>query len=165
MKLKDIFFGSLTVSGSLVLHFPFMLISFFLAQYSDKINSIQSLSWLAWLFFRMHLTIVLIFCIYSEIQVHRNLSKLVLFSMIMIYHGSIFYSVSEYAKIFYEDLHNQDGHAEYKDKKFTPYHMKNIIQFWIIIEITIYFSAIIGIAFILCMSSCFKLRLLKPINS
>ena len=77
MKLKDIFFGSLTVSCSLVLHFPFMLISFYMALFSDNINSIPSLNWLTWLFFSVHITIVLIFCIYSEIQVHRNLSKLV----------------------------------------------------------------------------------------
>ena len=43
--------------------------------------------------------------------------------------------------------------------------MKNIIQFWIIIEITVYFAAIIGISFILAMSSCYKLRLLKPITN
>lgn len=165
MKLRDIFFGSLTVSGSLLLHFPFMLIAFFLGLFSDNINDIPSLNWLTWLFFYVHLTIVLIFCIYSDLQVHRIFCKIVTFMMIMFYHGSIFYSISEYAKIFQEDRHNPNSHAEYKDQKFSPYHMKNIIQFWIIIEITVYFAAIICIAFILVMSSCYKLRLLKPITN
>ena len=67
MKLRDIFFGSLTVSSSLILHFPFMVIAFVLALFSDKINEIPSLNSLAWLFFYVHLTIVLIFCIYSDL--------------------------------------------------------------------------------------------------
>ncbi len=43
--------------------------------------------------------------------------------------------------------------------------MKNIIQFWIIIEIAVYFATIICISIILGMSSCCKLRILKPLNN
>ena len=60
-------------------------------------------------------------------------------------------------------MHQMNSHPDYSDAKFNPFHMKNIIQFWIIIEITIYFSSIIYIAFLLGMSSWFKLRLLKSI--
>lgn len=63
MKLKDQLVGPLSVSGSIVIHFPFMVVALFLALISPYVNEIPSLNWLTWLFFFVHLTIVLIFSI------------------------------------------------------------------------------------------------------
>ncbi len=43
--------------------------------------------------------------------------------------------------------------------------MKNIIQFWIVSEITFYVASIICIVIILAMSSCYKLKIMNPIVS
>ena len=43
--------------------------------------------------------------------------------------------------------------------------MKNIIQFWIVSEITIYVASIICIVMILAMSSCYKLKVMNPLTS
>ena len=43
--------------------------------------------------------------------------------------------------------------------------MKNIIQFWIVAEVTIYVASIICVVMILAMSSIFKLKVMKPIES
>jgi hypothetical protein len=60
MKLKDIIFGSFSISLSAILHFPFMLMAFTLAVLSDSINDITTFNSLVWLFFWMHLTIVVV---------------------------------------------------------------------------------------------------------
>ena len=60
MKLKDIIFGSFSISLSTFIHFPFMLMAFTLAVLSDSINDITTFNSLVWLFFWMHLTIVVV---------------------------------------------------------------------------------------------------------
>jgi hypothetical protein len=80
---------------------------------------------------------------------------------------AVFYSITSYATLFKvpKDAPLDEGHPSQPKRILTPFHMKNIIQFWIVAEITFYVASIICIVFILAMSSCSKLKVMKPIES
>jgi hypothetical protein len=80
---------------------------------------------------------------------------------------AVFYSITSYATLFKvpKDAPLDEGHPSQPKRILTPFHMKNIIQFWIVSEITIYVASIICIVMILAMSSCYKLKVMKPLNS
>lgn len=93
--------------------------------------------------------------------------RIIIFLVTILYQVAVFYSITSYATLFVNDKDAplDEGHAGQPNRILTPFHMKNIIQFWIVSEITIYGAAIICIVIILAMSSCFKLKVMKSIQS
>ena len=100
MKLKDIFYGSQAVGGTLLFHFPFMIASLILAIKSHDYNYIDAITNLAWLYFFIHLAIVLTFCITTEFQMYRNLCRISVFLVTILYQVAVFYSITSYATLF-----------------------------------------------------------------
>jgi len=98
---------------------------------------------------------------------HRNISRIIVFLVTILYQVAVFYSITSYATLFKvpKDAPLDEGHPSQPKRILTPFHMKNIIQFWIVSEITIYVASIICIVMILGMSSFFKLKVMKPITS
>jgi hypothetical protein len=98
---------------------------------------------------------------------HRNISRIIIFLVTILYQVAVFYSITTYATLFkfIKDAPLDEGHPSQPNRILTPFHMKNIIQFWIVSEITIYGASIICIVIILAMSSCYKLKVMRPIVS
>jgi len=122
---------------------------------------------LAWIYFAIHLIIVLTFCVNTEFQMHRNILRIIIFLVTILYQVAVFYSITRYATLFkfIKDAPLDEGHPGQPNRILTPFHMKNIIQFWIVAEITIYGASIICMVIILAMSSCYKLKVMRPITS
>ena len=117
------------------------------------------------MYFYLHLIILVAFSIVMEFQTNRNFAKIVYFLVTILYQVAIFYSITDYALLFKKDLPLDEGHGGLPIRNLTPFHMKNIIQFWIISEITIYVASIVCIVIVLGMSSCCKLKRMKPITA
>ena len=88
------------MGGTLLFHFPFMLASLILAIKSDDLNQIDGITNLAWLYFFVHLAIVLTFSIIIEFQMYRNLIKISGFLVTIMYQVAVFYSITLYATLF-----------------------------------------------------------------
>jgi len=77
-----------------------MLASLILAIKSDDLNQIEGITNLAWLYFCVHLAIVLTFSIIIEFQMYRNLIKISGFLVTIMYQVAVFYSITLYATLF-----------------------------------------------------------------
>jgi hypothetical protein len=110
---------------------------------------------------------VLFFGIATEFKMYRFFFRISFFLANILYQVAVFYSITSYATLFKlkKDVPLGEGHAEQSNRIVSPFHMKNIIQFWIVAEITMYVASIISIMIILAMSSCLKFNSVIPIVS
>jgi hypothetical protein len=60
---------------------------------------------------------------------HRNLTRIIVFLVTILYQVAVFYSITSYAALFkvIENAPLDEGHPLKPDRKLTPLHMKNII--------------------------------------
>jgi len=60
---------------------------------------------------------------------HRNLTRIIVFLVTILYQVAVFYSITSYAALFkvIENAPLDEGHSSKPDRKLTPFHMKNII--------------------------------------
>jgi hypothetical protein len=89
---------------------------------------------------------------------HRNkLNKTILFILTIWYQVGIFKALSTYLILFTVELpmeHTNSG----EERLLQPFHMENVIQFWVLIEIASYASNIIALIITLAVSSCLGLK-------
>ena len=112
----------------------------------------------------MHLAIILCIVLQKHISMHKNWVRIINFMVSFIYQGGIFYAMTAYIYAFKQSPPLEDiSHPEKCSlRTLSAFHMKNIIQFWIVLELTYYTSCILCIILILGFSSCFDLKRMKP---
>jgi hypothetical protein len=130
-----------------------MIASLILAIKSQESNKIEAIKNLAWLYFFIHLLFVLTYSIVTEYKMNDKLCTIPIFLVNILYQVTVFYSISSYATIFNlnKDAAINEGHAELSNRILSPFYMNNIIQFWIVAEITLFVASIVSIVIILAM--------------
>ena len=97
---------------------------------------------------------------------NRSITRFIGFFVTIGYQIGIFWAITKYAQIFASDatIPADKPHSDGSLTNNSPYHMRNIMNFWIVIEISYYGATIICIMIVLAMSSCFKLKKEKPLT-
>jgi hypothetical protein len=153
-------------SGNPIFHTAMMIVSLVLGIVADDINDVERFTSIVWIFFWLHFVVILTLAFtHYFLEMHRNITRVLQFIVTIGYQVGVFYSLTEYVEVF--EKYNAEVPKDMNHGKklvLSPLHMKNILQFWIVAEITAYTGSIISIMIILSFASCLKLKREKPIS-
>ena len=83
------------------MHMPLCVLCLFLALFTpEKYNQVEEFTNLVWVFFWLHLVMIVAAVFTQIIEIYYNFVRLLMFLGSIIYQAGVFYAITDYARIF-----------------------------------------------------------------
>ena len=157
MKIREIFSGNLSTQGMVIQHQSLLIVGVILLILDQKmdINLYKEFTYIIKILAWMHFAMITLRYFSTKLESHSHSTWRIILNFIgsMMQLSLIIVSIGLYVKSFAPKT-NEDGSIS--KQSYLPlgvWHMVNIYQFWVMLEIIAFFTNFVAIIFTLFVSS------------